>query len=99
MSKRSDAARRLAEMLGDEAGVPVEVEWHPGRGPRTLGGAVRRGLQPGGTSGRWVFRWAGGPTVAAMRTRAEELLAISGLLTPLRTAALVWERNYSDRAA
>lgn len=91
MSKRSDAAHRLAAMLADEAGVPVEAEWQPGRG---WGG---RPL-PHGTTGRWLFRWADGPTVAAIRTRAEELLAVPGLLTPLRKAALAWERNYTDRA-
>jgi hypothetical protein len=78
-------------MLADEAGVPVQAEWHPGRG---YGGPL-----PTGATGRWVVSWVDGPTAAAMRARATELTAgLGAVLAPLRTAALTCERRHSDRA-
>lgn len=57
MSARARAAGRLAEHLTTSAGLPVSVDWEPGR---------RR------ADGSWRVEWSDGPTVEAIRALAAE---------------------------
>jgi hypothetical protein len=77
---RSRAAAELAWRLGDKVGVDVAVGWQsPSRG----------------RPGAWLVEWTDGPTVAAMRGLAADLVRHC---RPLTTTGLRFSRTHSIQA-